>query len=98
MKQLWFDIILRTTPLTYIPTPQVLADNQGNVLCSRPDEACPRGFYKVMSFVTEETVQPPAEVEQAGQAISFLDYHFYMQHKDMVMRLNAGDNLMDVST
>ncbi|MEW5318769.1 MAG: hypothetical protein WDW38_009962 [Sanguina aurantia] len=77
---------------------QVLADNQGSVLCSRPDEACPRGFYKVMSFVTEELGRAPPEVQAAGQAISFLDYHFYMQHKDVVMHLSAGDRLEDVST
>ncbi len=69
----------------------MLVDNHGTgaVECSFPDAPCPAGSYKVLSFVAPLPADDPAA--------NYLDFHFYVQHRDVVITLHPEDRLSDVA-
>lgn len=69
---------------------QVLLDNKDAVHCAFADKPCPPGHYKVMAFVD-------AEGAAADPEVNYLDYNFYVQHRDVAVTLQPGDRLADVA-
>ncbi|KAG2489298.1 hypothetical protein HYH03_012130 [Edaphochlamys debaryana] len=71
---------------------QVLVDQVGRgdaVQCAFPDQACPSGWHKVMAF--------SSPVPEDDDAANYLDFHFYLQHKDVSITLQPEDKLSDVA-
>ncbi|GLI61387.1 hypothetical protein VaNZ11_003755 [Volvox africanus] len=71
---------------------QVLVDQHGRgdtIQCAFPDQPCPSGTYKVMAFTSP--------IPEDDSAANYCDNHFYVQHKDVNIRLQPGDRLRDVA-
>lgn len=72
--------------------PQVLVDQHGRgdaIQCAFPDQPCPPGSYKIMAFINP--------IPEDDPDANYCDHHFYVQHKDVHITLEPGDQLRDVA-
>jgi hypothetical protein len=62
---------------------RVISDNPGKIyVCPDYKKPCPRGYFKVMLFVSP-----------TGQA----DFHWYKQHGDVTYKVDTGDTVISIA-